>query len=114
VSEDKCVAELIGWEHRSDINYANGERVWWWQPSGGPNAFDRDPTADDLVAWLINQEGFAYDNEFHGPLAILSGRAGFVVVLTDQDGDEFYTFGVTILAALESAVREVWETRITA
>lgn len=50
----RTLQEILGWEKRTEINYANGEEVSYWLPLTFQPVTDLypRPTADDCLMWL--------------------------------------------------------------
>lgn len=102
MSEQRSIAEIIGWERVWIDNTYKGQDLgsyWRWvRPEGG---FD-DPNVDDILAWIIDNGRFEHVHVEHGGDITVSIRVG-------ERNDLYRIERPTLLEALEQAARKIDE-----
>lgn len=118
---ERSIAEIIGWEWHGQRVYRydrilpewtpgdyygaeTGRGTWW--PPGVSYSDGSPPNVDDMVAWLLSRPAFVFENKWWGPMTMWGSKRGFIVQMTDSDGDEVASdCKPTLREALEQMVR---------
>ena len=98
-TDTRTVAEIMGWTSTGGY----GAEYWWVDAAGGEHiTLGRDPSPDDMRAWLNRQGCNVRTDSPHDAteVEVSVGRPGEVMVPFYDD---------TLHAALEAAVRAVAE-----